>query len=827
MGSAVATPGAGGPTSVPLRCESCANVFVAPLPSTNNESANIGVCCPNCFHISQVSLHRLTTPSGTSAASLAAAAAAAAARGTSIQAQSQSVLVSCPGCRRTLTPPAGAPRFRCPCGRILQMSTQTPGQHSQLSEAQRTQHSAMLQQLLQRQQQQPQLVRCPRCSIILQPPRDSERFRCPCGVVLSGTSWICNICRHSNSSRIQACVGCGNQRGSVSEQGDLNASLPLINAEGRLQRDSASKAFRLRRANQLNASRKQWKRRRDPKTGALSWMRNVDAEEAEQISNLDVASVQLESREALQNMRASNLKARLDALGITHDYILEKNELVDKLLEADAALEGMSIKQLKGALMAAGVSLEGALEKKDLVSLLRHESNRRGDLAVKGLEDKGKGNEGAWVRQLDLDGKLTWVAASEAKLGDGVAGTAIDSQDLEGAAGLPFDRKIVWFQSAVKMLRVPREQGVVKIQVNRNSLFEDAFRVFSSLNPSDFRRGFFFQFIGEEGLDYGGVSRELYTLLFQELFNVDFGLFAISASGNLNYTINPSSGLGNEHHLEYFHFAGQMLAKAIFDGHICPHHLSLPLYKHLLAWPVDMRDMQYVDPVIASSLQQLVETSDDQIEGMFLSFSATVSAFGQSDIVPLRGEGHDVDEPVTADNRAEYCHLLLKFYLLDRVNEQLGKFLQGFYEVIPQALISVFDFQELELLVCGLPTIDVVDWKQNTQYVREYAQLGSAHPVVKWFWAVVENFTDEQRARLLQFVTGSSRVPVQGFSSLQGNDGNVRLFTIDSIPFETSIFPRAHTCFNRIDLPLYNNSEELKEYLSKAIQMELTGFGLE
>lgn len=298
--------------------------------------------------------------------------------------------------------------------------------------------------------------------------------------------------------------------------------------------------------------------------------------------------------------------------------------------------------------------------------------------------------------------------------------------------------------------------------------------------------------------------------------------------GNLNYTLNPSSGLGNEQHLEYFRFVGQLLAKALFDGHVCPHHLSLPLYKHLLAWPVDMRDMQYVDPMIANSLQQLADAQDDDIDGMFLSFSATVSAFGRTETVALGADaGHTAEDPVTARNRTEYCQLLLKFYLLDRVKAQLGKFLQGFYEVIPQALISVFDFQELELLVCGLPSIDVSDWKRHTRYAHEYAQLGGRHPIVEWFWGAVEGFTDEQRARLLQFVTGSSRVPVQGFACLQGNDGNVRLFTVDSVPLETSIFPRAHTCFNRIDLPLYRTRDALNEYLSKAIQMELTGFGLE
>ncbi len=41
-------------------------------------------------------------------------------------------------------------------------------------------------------------------------------------------------------------------------------------------------------------------------------------------------------------------------------------------------------------------------------------------------------------------------------------------------------------------------------------------------------------------------------------------------------------------------------------------------------------------------------------------------------------------------------------------------------------------------------------------------------PVVKWFWQIVESYSEEMRARLLQFVTGSSRVPLQGFKALQG-----------------------------------------------------------
>ena len=64
----------------------------------------------------------------------------------------------------------------------------------------------------------------------------------------------------------------------------------------------------------------------------------------------------------------------------------------------------------------------------------------------------------------------------------------------------------------------------------------------------------------------------------------------------------------------------------------------------------------------------------------------------------------------------------------------------------------------------GLAEIDVEDWKKNTEYVG-YAPTD---PVVVWFWRAVESWDDEMRARLLQFVTGTSKVPMNGFAELQG-----------------------------------------------------------
>ncbi len=142
------------------------------------------------------------------------------------------------------------------------------------------------------------------------------------------------------------------------------------------------------------------------------------------------------------------------------------------------------------------------------------------------------------------------------------------------------------------------------------------------------------------------------------------------------------------------------------------------------------------------------------------------------------------DTIVTDQNKEEYLQLRLRHRMLDSIQPQLEKFLTGFYEVLPPELLCVFDYQELELLMCGVPELNVDDWKKNTEYLGVYNRPNHKnymHKVVRWFWEEVESMSPEERVRLLQFVTGSGRLPVQGFKALQSNDGNFRRFNIQSI----------------------------------------------
>jgi hypothetical protein len=279
-----------------------------------------------------------------------------------------------------------------------------------------------------------------------------------------------------------------------------------------------------------------------------------------------------------------------------------------------------------------------------------------------------------------------------------------------------------------------------------------------------------------------------------------------------------------EDHLIYFRFLGRIIGRALFDRQLIKGHMVRAVYKHLLGWPITFEDIQAQDEEYYNSLKKLTKMED--ISLMCLDFTATEESMGVRTEVELV-EGGAMKE-VTNDNISEYLEAQLKYRMLERTKPQLTELLLGFFDVVPEPALTVFDANELELILCGLPTIDMADWQANTRYSGLFEVKAKRDQVVEWFWEVVEDdFDQELKARLLQFVTGTSGVPSRGFSVLQGIDGNIKKFTIHGVDRNSYMFPRAHTCFNRIDLPNYPNKKELYERLKTAVTMCSVGFGIE
>jgi len=130
------------------------------------------------------------------------------------------------------------------------------------------------------------------------------------------------------------------------------------------------------------------------------------------------------------------------------------------------------------------------------------------------------------------------------------------------------------------------------------------------------------------------------------------------------------------------------------------------------------------------------------------------------------------------------------------------------------------DYQELELVLCGISEIDVEDWKNSTVVSKDLKDSN----VLQWFWEIVADLDAEDKCRLLRFTTGTPLIPAQGFKGLTSYDGKLCNFTLQSVPYKKGIFPRVHVCFNQIDLPLYPTKAQMKKAMQIMIQMDSTGF---
>ncbi|KAH6566380.1 hypothetical protein BASA60_009515 [Batrachochytrium salamandrivorans] len=372
-----------------------------------------------------------------------------------------------------------------------------------------------------------------------------------------------------------------------------------------------------------------------------------------------------------------------------------------------------------------------------------------------------------------------------------------------------FRRKLVYFRSQPALRPIP---GQVHVAVRRTNIFEDSFTEIMRVPAVDLKKRLMIKFQGEDGLDYGGLSREFFFLLSHEMFNPFYGLFEYSAHDNYTLQINPHSAI-NPEHLNYFKFIGRVVGLAIFHQRFLDAFFITSFYKLILHKKISPKDMESVDADLYRSLNWTLENS---IEGVLdLTFTAEDERFGEIVTVELKPDGRNIT--VTDENKAEYIQLITEWRIGKRVEEQHKAFSEGFHELIPRDLVNVFDERELELLIGGIADIDVDDWKKHTDY-RGYTEDDQ---VIQWFWKSVRSWDSEKKARLLQFVTGTSRIPVNGFKDLQGSDGP-RRFTIEKTG-EIESLPKSHTCFNRLDLPPYRNEGLYLQKITLAIE-ETIGF---
>jgi hypothetical protein len=352
-----------------------------------------------------------------------------------------------------------------------------------------------------------------------------------------------------------------------------------------------------------------------------------------------------------------------------------------------------------------------------------------------------------------------------------------------------------------------RAAGYLIIKVHRNNLIQETLLQLQNRLASDFKKPLKVHFIGESGIDEGGLQKEFFQLLIFQLFDAKYGMFIYDEETH-NFKFNHIS---LDSPLE-FELIGILLGLAIYNGVILDIRFPLVYYKKLMGVKPSFRDFEESYPTLAKGFKQLL-AFDGDVENTFLrNFSVTYEMYGESKTEPLKSGGEKI--PLTLENRQEYVELYIDWVLNKSIEKQFKAFYTGFHLCASGPALELFRPEELELLVCGSPTFDFEAFEAATRYEDGFTKNCE---VVKWFWEIVHALNDEDKKKLLSFCTGSDRVPIRGLGSMR--------FTISRNGPDSDLLPTSHTCFNHLLLPEYSSKEKLKRLLQLALQNS-QGFGM-
>ena len=314
------------------------------------------------------------------------------------------------------------------------------------------------------------------------------------------------------------------------------------------------------------------------------------------------------------------------------------------------------------------------------------------------------------------------------------------------------------------------------------------------------------KFMQEGIIDQGGGFRDSLADIAEELCpssadaDVALPLFIRSPNQSQDssnvyrdaYVPNPGCTLFSQ-----FQFVGQLMGAMARSQESLV--LSLPqfVWKQLVAesvtWARDFITVDSAELKLIDSIETMSrETFEEAFEGA-LKFNTVLSNGETVSLVPGAGE-----KLVTYDDRLEYCKLV-KEKRMEESKAQIAAIHEGLVKVVPDEVLSLLTWQELELKVCGNPEITMEALKKSARYEGD---LNEKSPRVQMMWDALEKFTNEERSRFLRFITGRRRLPCTIFINFVGTDDGK--------------LPQSSTCSNALYLPKYSNVDEAVEKLRYA-----------
>ncbi|ELU04919.1 hypothetical protein CAPTEDRAFT_168000 [Capitella teleta] len=400
---------------------------------------------------------------------------------------------------------------------------------------------------------------------------------------------------------------------------------------------------------------------------------------------------------------------------------------------------------------------------------------------------------------------------------------------------LPLSKKrIPLIETFLRESETGRTSGMPKLYINRRAAADH--KIDPSLDP-DYKNSIFHQiyeglkprdkfekvldyrwpsrhdqwweckFIAEGIVDQGGGFRDSLSDIAEELCpsdnssNVPLPLFIRSPNQkNMDANVNRDVYIPNPSCQEFHHYEwiGKLMGACLRGKENLV--LSLPsfVWKKLggehVKWE---RDFVTVDEAEVKVIENMVSMDEDNFSAFFGEERTWTTVLSDGTCVSLKPNG--TEENVAYADRQEYCSAVQVTRMAES-EAQISAISRGLLQVVPQAVLDLLTWQELERRICGDPEISL----ENLRRATHYEDLEEEDDRVKHFWGALGNFSNEDRSRLLRFITGRRRLPAPLFICPEkGRD------CVDTLP-------ESSTCANTLYLPNYSSPEKAEEKLRYA-----------
>jgi len=259
------------------------------------------------------------------------------------------------------------------------------------------------------------------------------------------------------------------------------------------------------------------------------------------------------------------------------------------------------------------------------------------------------------------------------------------------------------------------------IQVHRDNLIEDSLNILSDPHLN-FKKELKVKFIGEQGVDAGGVAKEFFQLIVKNIFDPSYSMF--------NYNQETRTYWFNSETFEppiKFELIGLIIGLALYNSVILDIHFPRVVYKKLLEAEWNMEDLHDFSPSIAKSIEHIINYKEEDLEEVFAcTFSVDVESYGNKKTIELIPGGASVY--ITQENKEMYAKKYMEWLFDKSIEPLFASFKKGFYKLYNGEFTTNCYPEELELMICGSPVLDFLALERNTTYEGGYYKNS---PIIK------------------------------------------------------------------------------------------------